>query len=236
MTQRVHNNAAYKQTVGIIQVLNEPQSSREGMLPVEQSTLTQVYYPQALKAVRDAEAVLNIPASDRLHVQFMDALWGSGDPKSNLPSDGAIAFDDHNYVGGAVEQNSHPGNPGAVTQADYMWYTCFTDDRLSDHDTPKVVQEFSLTVDAGIEGNSEFDWKASKNQAFYSQWWIAQQRLYEQTNGWIFWTWKVELDNPRWSYQKAVGQGWIPGTAAGLEGSRGRDVCKEYWGTSDGRG
>ncbi|KAF2444221.1 glycoside hydrolase family 5 protein [Karstenula rhodostoma CBS 690.94] len=238
MTQRIHNTPSYKQTVGIIEVVNEPQSSREGMPPEEVNTFTQVYYPQALKAVRDAEAALNVPAGERLHVQFMDNLWGSGDPKSHLPSDAAVLFDDHNYVGGAVEASSHPGRPQDVRQADYMWYTCYTDNRLSDGDTPKVVQEFSLTVDGAVEGNGEFAWAASQNQAFYAQWWNAQQRLYEQTNGWIFWTWKVgdELNNPRWSYQRAVAQGWIPGSAAGLDGTRGNDVCKKYFGTSDGRG
>lgn len=227
---------AYKATVGIIEVVNEPQSDREGRPPEEVNTFTQVYYPQALKAVRDAEASLNIPSNEKLHVQFMDKLWGSGDPKSNLPSDSAIIFDDHNYIGGAVEQASHPGQPNDVKQADYMWYTCYMDNRLSDGDTPKIVQEFSLTVDDHIEGNPEFDWQASQNQAFYTQWWNAQQRLYEQTNGWIFWTWKVDLDNPRWSYQKAVGQGWIPGSAAGLDASRANDVCLKYFGKSDGRG
>ncbi|KAL1602725.1 hypothetical protein SLS60_006146 [Paraconiothyrium brasiliense] len=235
MTRRIHNTPSYKKTVGILEVVNEPQSDREGRPPEEINTFTQVYYPQALKAVRDAEASLNIPTNERLGVQFMDSQWGAGNPKSNLPSDNNIVFDDHNYVGGAVTQASHPGHPEDVKQADYMWYTCFTDNRLQDNDTPKVVQEFSLTVDPGIEGNSEFDWKVGQNQAFYRQWWIAQQRLYEQTSGWIFWTWKVQLDNPRWSYQKAVSQGWIPGSAAGLDESRITDVCKDYFGTSDGR-
>ena len=81
-----------------------------------------MYYPQALAAVRAAEDSLGIGVNDRLHVQFMDNLWGAGDPKSNLPNDGRLAFDDHNYVGGAVTA-IHP----SAKQADYMYYTCYTD-------------------------------------------------------------------------------------------------------------
>lgn len=240
MTRRIHNNDAYRRTVGIIEVVNEPQTDRDqaGRPQQEKDTLTQVYYPQALKAVRDAENSLNIATNDRLHVQFMDELWGAGNPKSNLPSDSGIAFDDHNYVGGAVASSSHPNDPQNVKQGDYMWYTCYKDSRNSDGDSPKIVQEFSLTIDGSVEGNSEFDPKASQNQAFYRQWWIAQQRLYEaQSMGWIFWTYKVQLDNPRWSYQAAIdpSRGWIPNSAAGLDQSRNTDVCKSYFGNSDGR-
>lgn len=239
MTRRIYSKDAYRRTVGIIEVLNEPQTDRdEGKRPQQEiNTLTQVYYPQALKAVRNAEDSLNIAQSDRLHVQFMDNLWGAGNPKSNLPADSGVIFDDHNYVGGAVAQNSHPNDKQNVKQADYMWYTCYTDNRLTDGNTPKIVQEFSLTIDPLVEGNNEFNPDASQNQPFYKQWWIAQQRLYEQTNGWIFWTWKVELNNPRWSYQAAIDpkRGWIPNSAAGLDQSRNTDVCKSYFGNSDGR-
>ncbi|ORY60657.1 glycoside hydrolase superfamily [Pseudomassariella vexata] len=226
MTERIHNTPSYKATIGIIEVVNEPQTDRDsgGMPQAERDTLTQVYYPQALQAVRSKEASLNVLASQQLHVQFMDQLWGAGNPKSNLPSLTSVAFDDHNYVGGAIPQGT------GAKQADYMWYTCYDDNRLSDGNTPKVVQEFSLTVLGDIEWNSEFDPFASQNQAFYQQWWIAQQRLYEKTNGWIFWTWKTQLGNPRWDYSAAVTQGFIPGSQAGLDQAASRDVCSEYFG------
>lgn len=237
MTRRIHTNAAYKATVGILEVVNEPQTDRDqgGRPQAERDTFTQKFYPQALAAVRAAEASLNIAANDRLHVQFMDELWGAGNPKSNLPSDSRIVFDDHNYVGGAVAAASHPNDPLNVKQADYMYYTCYTDNRLSDNNTPKIVQEFSLTVSGNVEDNSEFTWRSAQNEPFYRQWWIAQQRLYEQTNGWIFWTWKNELDNPRWDYSYLVFKGWVANNAAGLDASRRRDVCQEYFGRSDGR-
>ncbi|KAF1937229.1 glucan 1,3-beta-glucosidase precursor [Clathrospora elynae] len=230
MTRRIHNNPAYKATVGIIEVVNEPQTDRDsgGMPQAERDTLTQVYYPQALAAVRAAENDLQIPTDQRLHVQFMDELWGAGNPRSNLPSDGNIIFDDHNYVGGAVTA-IHP----SAKQADYMYYTCYNDNRLTDGDTPKIVQEFSLTVND--ESNSEFAWTNAQNVPFYKQWFIAQQRLYEQTNGWIFWTWKNQLNDPRWDYSYLLNQQWIPTSAAGLDASRTTDVCKNYFGMTDGR-
>ena len=230
MTRRIHNTPSYKTTVGIVEVVNEPQTDRDqgGRPQQERDTLTQVYYPQALAAVRAAEDALGISANDRLHVQFMDGLWGAGNPQSNIQNDGRVVYDDHNYVGGAVTA-SHPN----AKQADYMYYTCYLDNRLSDGNTPKIVQEYSLTVNA--ENSDEFRWQSTQNQAFYKQWFIAQQRLYEQTNGWIFWTWKNQLNDPRWDYSYLVYLGWVPNSAAGLDASRRTDVCQQYFGRSDGR-
>jgi hypothetical protein len=228
MTRRIHSTPSYKAAVGIIEVVNEPQrDSDDGGRPqAEKDTLTQNYYPQALAAVRAAESDLNIPTDQRLHVQFMDKLWGTGDPKSNLPADGNVIFDDHNYAAYAV--------PDGPKQGDYMYYTCFTDNRLSDGDTPKIVGEWSLTVKD--ESTSEFAWNNPDNAAFYKQWFIAQQRLYEQTNGWIFWSWKTELNDPRWDYSYLVNKKWIATNQNELDASRNMDVCQGYWGRSDGRG
>ncbi|RYO80016.1 hypothetical protein DL766_000523 [Monosporascus sp. MC13-8B] len=228
MTNRIHTAPAYRQTVGIIKVVNEPQTARDagGMPQAERDTLTQVYHPQALAAVRAEEDSLGVPASERLHVQFMDEQRGAGNPRSNLPSgDSRVVFDDHNYIGGAVEV-THPD----AEQADYMWYTCYDDDRLRDGNTPKVVQEFSLTVLPRLEWTDEFDPFLEKNAAFYRQWWIAQQRLYEQTSGWIFWTWKNGLNNPQWDYGYLVRLGWVANSARGLDDSVHRDVCLDYFG------
>ncbi|KAK8139887.1 hypothetical protein PG984_001010 [Apiospora sp. TS-2023a] len=201
MTQRIYNTPSYKKSVGVIEVVNEPERGN-AQSQQERDTLTQVYYPQALRAVRAVEDSMNINQADRLHIQFMDGLWDAGNPKSNLPSDSRVMFDDHNY-------------------ADYMWYTCKDDDRLTDGDTPKVVGEFSLTVSSSIEDNSEFNPHQSQNYPFYQQWWGAQQRLYEKTNGWIFWTWKTQLGNPRWDYQLAISSpyNFIPNSASGLDNS-----------------
>ncbi|RYP49982.1 hypothetical protein DL768_004417 [Monosporascus sp. mg162] len=229
MTNRIHTTPAYTQTVGIIEVVNEPQTEHNqgGMPQAERDTLTQVYYPQALAAVRAEEDALGVPTAERLHVQFMDEQWGAGNPRSNLPAgDSRVVFDDHNYVGGAIAV-THPD----AKQADYMWYTCYDDDRLRDGNTPKIVQEFSLTVEPELEGGPEFDPFLEKNVPFYRQWWIAQQRLYEQTSGWIFWTWKNELNNPRWDYSYLVHLGWVANSAQGLDESVRHDVCLDYFGS-----
>jgi hypothetical protein len=233
MTRRIHSTPSYKATIGIIEVVNEPQADHDPdpRPQAELETLTQEYYPQALAAVRAAERSLGITSDQQLHVQFMDKLWGSGNPKSNLPGDSAIIFDDHNYVGGAVKA-IHSN----AKQGDYMYYTCYTDNRLSDGDTPKIVQEWSLTV--SDQDTTEFNWGLSQNVAFYEQWFVAQMRLYEQTNGWIFWTWKTELNDPRWDYsylRNVNGHNWIPTTQTGLNNARNNDTCLKYFGKSDGR-
>jgi len=229
MTKRIRSNPNYAATVGIIEVLNEPQTDRDpGKMPQqEKDSLTQSYYPQALQAVRDAEG--NIPDNQRLHVQFMDAQWEAGNPKSNLPNDANIVFDDHNYVGGAVKA-IHPEGP---KQGDYMWYTCRTDNRLTDGDTPKIVQEWSLIV--GDESTPEFNWKDSQGNPnpltapFYQDWFVAQQRLYEKTNGWIFWSWKTMNNDPRWDYSYLLSLKWIPTNAAGLDASANKDTCAKWF-------
>lgn len=76
MTRRIHNTASCKATVGIIEVVNEPQASRNtgGIPQQERDTFTQAYYPQALAAVRNADNALSIPTDQRLHVQFTEQL------------------------------------------------------------------------------------------------------------------------------------------------------------------
>lgn len=78
MTDRIHNNPDTYKSVGMIEVLNEPVSrhddqneSRVNNTP-GWDTLTSDYYPQALKAVRDAEAANpNFKPENALTVQFM---------------------------------------------------------------------------------------------------------------------------------------------------------------------
>lgn len=240
MANRIHTNDAYG-TVGIIEAVNEPLSDHDngGQTQDERDTFTQNYYPQALKAVRDAEAALNVPAENAIHVQFMDNKWQSGDPKSNLPQDSAIALDDHNYVKYAIDSNS--------SMDDYMNYSCFTDDRTDDADggSPKVVGEWSLTV----ANDQSSDWDPSSHRMscivhscsvethanntaeyFYQSWFAAQTQLYEKTNGWVFWSLRNELNDPRWSYELSVQQTLVPGDAAGLDSIQTNGICQSYFG------
>lgn len=45
---------------------------------------------------------------------------------------------------------------------------------------------------------------------------------YEKQLGWIFWTWKSQLRDLRWSYQEAVAAGVIP---KDLDGVYNLGVC-----------
>jgi hypothetical protein len=65
---------------------------------------------------------------------------------------------------------------------------------------PTIIGEFSLSVPDNVQWNG--DWHPDSNKAFYSQWFAAQIMSYERdTNGWIFWSWKTQLGDYRWSYQ-----------------------------------
>ena len=41
---------------------------------------------------------------------------------------------------------------------------------------------------------------------------------YEKQDGWVFWSWKTDLDDYRWDYQKAVKAGVIPTDPADVYG------------------
>lgn len=211
MTNRIHTNPAYA-SVGIIEVLNEPVSAHDGArfpAPGEASGLTQVYYPAALKAVRDAEAALGISGSRALHVEFMSSKWGSGNPRASaaVANDPNTAFDDHNYIGFALG--------GSSDQAALMKSAC-TDSRLVSGQNVTITGEWSMT--SGV---------AASDTTFFKKWFTAQQQLYEKPGmaGWVFWTWKTELNDPRWTYSVAADQGLVPTTASGLEQNVFQQVC-----------
>src|SRR4051812_16239942 len=65
---------------------------------------------------------------------------------------------------------------------------------------PTIVGEFSLSVPDNVQWNG--DWHPDSNKDFYNRWFAAQIIRYERdTNGWIFWSWKTQLGDYRWSYQ-----------------------------------
>ncbi|KAI3400868.1 hypothetical protein diail_1557 [Diaporthe ilicicola] len=202
MTKRIHSNPAYS-TVGMIGVLNEPASGHD-------SELVQKYYPGALKAVRDAEASLNVPDDKKLHVQFMSSKWGSGNPRDNsdVANDKWTAYDDHNYIGFALGDD----------QSALMHSAC-TDNRVVDGQDFAITGEWSMTskVDPG-------------NADFFKKFFTAQQQLYEKPgmNGWVYWTWKTELNDPRWTYSDATARKWVPTDAEELERNLYQDVCADY--------
>ncbi|KAH7227595.1 glycoside hydrolase superfamily [Fusarium oxysporum] len=216
MTNRIHTNSAYS-TVGVIEVLNEPVSRHDANnrypAPGEDPGLIQKYYPAALKAVRDTEASLKVPDNKKLHVQFMSSKWDSGNPRSvsSVANDPYTAFDDHNYIGFAL------GNDNG-DQYKLMHSAC-TDSRLVSG------QDFTFTGEWSMTSNA--DWH-DKN--FFNKFFTAQQQLYEKPGmaGWIYWTWKTETNDPRWTYSYATYLNYIPTDAAGLEKNVYQDVCAGY--------
>ena len=117
----------------------------------------------------------------------MDKNWGSGDPTEAIDNLYYAAYDDHRYLKWANADASHDS---------YISTSC--SDNL-DSNTPNIVGEWSLAVADDIESSS--DWDPDSNTDFYSRWFAAQITSYEKQLGWVFWTWKAELGDYRWSYK-----------------------------------
>lgn len=215
MTNRIHTNPAYS-TVGMLEVLNEPVSMHDGggryPAPGQVPSLINSFYPGALQAVRSEESTLGVPSNRKLHVQFMSSKWSSGDPRSNgaVAGDSMTGFDDHNYIGFGVSNN---GNRDTLMQS-----AC-RDSRVVGGESFEITGEWSMT--SGVE------WQ---DAAFFKKFWTAQQQLYEKPgmSGWVYWMWKTELNDPRWTYSYATYLNYIPTNAAGLENNVYQDVCAGY--------
>lgn len=168
----------------MIGVVNEPVQDADTV-----ATMRSYFYPNAYAAIRAAESALGIASNNLLHVQFMNSLWGSGDPDQYLTNNNFAAYDDHRYL----KWDSRV----PVSQSSYISTSC-SDNRGVDW--PTVVGEFSLSVPDDVQWTAA--WDPSTQQAFYKQWFAAQVTSYEtNTLGWIFWTWKAQLGDYRWSYQ-----------------------------------
>jgi hypothetical protein len=63
------------------------------------------------------------------------------------------------------------------------------------------VGEWSLSVADDVQYGGELDPSSYGAIQWYQQWWAAQVIAYEQQQGWIFWSWKADLNDWRWSYQ-----------------------------------
>ncbi|KAJ2979289.1 hypothetical protein NQ176_g3347 [Zarea fungicola] len=217
MTQRIHSNNNYR-TVGMIEVLNEPVSRHDNgryPAPGEDPGLIQTYYPAALQAVRDVESQMQIPDDKKLHVQFMSSKWDSGNPRDNsaVATDPLVAFDDHNYISFGFPEDQR------ADKGQLMSRTC-GDSRVVDGESFDITGEWSMTSNVD---QFDGDW--------YKQWFTAQQQLYEKPGmaGWVFWTWKTELDNdPRWTYSLATALGYVPTDAAALDNNVFHDVCTGF--------
>ena len=100
-----------------------------------------------------------------------------------------MAYDDHRYL-----KYAYPTIP--VSPAAYLNASCH-DDRSGD--SPLVVGEWSLSPPTDVQDTP--DWAPDSNVEFYKKWWAAQVMSYEQQHGWVFWSWKAQLNDYRWSYK-----------------------------------
>lgn len=118
----------------------------------------------------------------------MSSLWGSGNPTEFLGDTTSTAFDDHRYLKWDTSLE--------VSKASFLATSC-GDDRNAE--TPTIVGEWSLSVPDNVEWTDE--WNPNTNQGFYSDWFAAQVQAYERSLGWVFWSWKVNIGDYRWSYR-----------------------------------
>ncbi|RDL31330.1 putative endo-beta-1,6-glucanase [Venustampulla echinocandica] len=210
LTNIIHTQY-YFRNVGMIGVVNEPIQNPDAV-----PGLLSSFYPNAYTAIRNVESALGVASYNSLHVQPMNQLWGSGSPNQNMPSTYFMAYDDHRYVKwdpsvpvshSAYITDACNNNRNRSVKVNILPFYNLTDS--SDNNTPTIVGEFSLSVPDNVQWSP--DWHPSNNQGFYSQWFAAQVSRYEaDTDGWIFWTWKSQLGDYRWSYQDAIAAGVIP--------------------------
>lgn len=140
-----------------------------------------------VQTIRLTELGLGILWNNYLHIQMMDELWGSGDPNQYIINRYFLAYDDHRYM--------KYDSSVKVSKDTYLSASC-NDDR--DSNSPTIVGEFSLSPPDDVQWDSE--WNPDFNKDFYKKWFAAQVQSYEKQEGWIFWTWKAEAGDYRWSY------------------------------------
>lgn len=193
----IHTHPSFR-TVGALGLLNEP-TFNSPLSPHTQWTLS-TFYPTAIAAIRATETYLSVPSPCLLTLTIMDDLWhdlsGATDPAADVRpyQQHALLFDDHNY------QMSPVANK---TPADVLAYACADDRRTARQPgARKLVGEWAMSVTqkgAGFTPEME-------HKRFWSAYFAAQQRSYERTRGWVWWTWKAEA-GPRlgnwlqWSYK-----------------------------------
>ncbi|CEL04180.1 Putative Glucan endo-1,6-beta-glucosidase B [Aspergillus calidoustus] len=191
MTTTIHQNTHFR-NVGMLELVNEPLQNAGQVASMRTS-----YYPDAFNRIRNAETALGVTANNYLHIQMMNAKWGSGDPTEALSDTYFAAYDDHRYP--------KWDSSVAVDKESYIRASC-NDDRGGN--TPTIVGEWSLSVPDNVQWTAA--WEPEGNKAFYKRWFAAQVIAYERQAGWVFWTWRADLGDYRWSYKDAVNAGVIP--------------------------
>ncbi|KAL2013224.1 hypothetical protein VTN00DRAFT_749 [Thermoascus crustaceus] len=205
MVEKVHSSDAFS-NVGALEIINEPLQLTENG---QTAWMVEHYYPSAVDRIRAKEKSLGVAEGDQLHIMMMDDKWDSGgNPTRSLNSTQKqnLLFDDHNYEAYLVRN--------AASIPDMVSLAC-SDDRQSSV-SPKIVGEWSLmfwqTDNTNSNGTNGTFTPMPAHAAEYSRWFSAQQRRYEELDGWVFWTWKTDAvlrDEEMWSYKKAVDAGII---------------------------
>ncbi|KAF7587160.1 hypothetical protein BBP40_007668 [Aspergillus hancockii] len=203
MATNIHTNDNFR-NVGMLEVLNEPLQN-----PDMTASLRSSYYPNAFNVIRGVEQNLGIGRDDYLHIQMMDGIWGSGDPHEHLTDDYFAAYDNHRYLKWDVNV--------PVSKESYIQTSC--NDNVA-YGWPAIIGEWSLGVPDNVQETPE--WAPYSNQEFYQKWFAAQVKTYEKHQGWVYWTWKTQLGEYRWSYRDGVEAGVIP---TDLNAVFAEDVC-----------
>ena len=194
MTAIIHNNTNFR-GIGMLEMVNEPERGDN----TKTESLRNEYYPGAFERIRAAESKANVPSDKALHIQMMDAAWDSGDPNEYLTDNDTFrAYDDHRYL----KYDDKVGN----TLSDYLRASC-PDDIDGDSNGPTIVGEFSLSPKTELQNHRDFA-TTDANKAWYTQWFEAQVQAYEKPMGWIFWSWRADLNDWRWSYKGELDFHW----------------------------
>ncbi|KAL4912804.1 glycoside hydrolase superfamily, partial [Aspergillus aurantiobrunneus] len=153
MTAKIHQSDKFR-NVGMLELVNEPVQDEERVASMRTS-----YYPDAFSRVRDTETLLGVSADKYLHLQMMNANWGSGDPTESLGGSETpyAAYDDHRYL--KYDESV------AVDKDSYVRASC-GDDRGGNE--PTIVGEWSLSVPDEVQDSSE--WDPATNTDFYARW------------------------------------------------------------------
>ena len=206
MAGNIHNDTTGSfKTVGALEVLNEPDQHNAGT-----QNMIQNFYPKAQDRIRAVEKSQNVPAENQLTIQYMSKTWGAGEPTQSLKTTDGTAYDDHRYIKWANNQQQ--------TKDAYKQTSC-NDNRGGDKG-PVVVGEWSLSAPLDSSQEKSPEWDPSKNKDWYKGWFAAQVVSYAKQYGWIYWTWKTQLNDPRWDYQLAVQQGIVPKDFNSIQGTR----------------
>ncbi|KEY73006.1 hypothetical protein S7711_04670 [Stachybotrys chartarum IBT 7711] len=203
MTELIHTTHELR-NVGMLEVINEPLNWDNAV-----DSLRRTFYVNAYNAIRQVENRLGVASNDQVHVQLMSSHWGSGNPREFLGGASNLAFDDHRYL------KWDPSVP--VNHEAYIAASC-NDNRNAE--TPTIVGEWSLSVPDNVEHTAQ--WSPGSQQAFYRRWFAAQVQAYERSLGWVYWSWKVNLGDYRWSYRDAVAAGVI---STNLDSVANSQVC-----------